>query len=144
MRLTSFSDYALRLLIFAARNPSRLVTIEEAALAYRISRSHLTKVANVLTRAGFMTAVRGRAGGLVLGHAPERLTLGAVLRVTEPDMAAIECFGPDQIRDEAAASGRPPALDGAIASAMAAFMAEMDRRTIADLLAEPETEAPRP
>lgn len=132
MRLTSFSDYALRLLVFAARHPGRLVTIEAAAAAYGISRSHLTKVANVLTRAGFMTAVRGRTGGLDLARPPAGLTLGEVLRVTEPEVGMLECFGPDEARDP----GRPPALEAAIAAAMAAFMAEMDRRTIADLMTD--------
>ncbi|VDC20244.1 RrF2 family transcriptional regulator [Pseudogemmobacter humi] len=132
MRLTNFSDYALRLLIYAARHPGRLITTEEAAAAYDISRGHLTKVANVLTRAGFLRAVRGRTGGLEMGCRPEALTLGRVLRVTEPDMAAIECFGPDEIRDP----GRPEALDIAITAAMAAFMAEMDRRTLASLITE--------
>lgn len=132
MRLTSFSDYALRLLIYAARHPDRLVTIEEAAAAYDISRSHLTKVANVLTRAGFLLSVRGRSGGLELGRDPAALTLGEVLRVTEPDMSTAECFGPAEIRDP----NRPGALDMAIRDALAGFMRVMDRRTLADLLAD--------
>ncbi|WP_203416483.1 Rrf2 family transcriptional regulator [Paracoccus sp. MKU1] len=132
MRLTSFSDYALRLLIYAARHPDRLVTIEEAAAAYDISRSHLTKVANVLTRAGFLNSVRGRSGGLELGREPAALSLGEVLRVTEPDMAAAECFGPEEIRDP----NRPGALDAAIRDALAAFLQVMDRRSLADLLAD--------
>ncbi len=132
MRLTNFSDYALRLLMHAARHPERLVTIDEAAEVYQISRSHLTKVANALTRAGFLTAVRGRAGGLKMGRSPETLTLGRVLRVTEPDMASLECFGPEEIRDP----GRPLALEAAVSAAMAAFMAEMDGRTLADLVEE--------
>lgn len=136
MRLTSFSDYALRLLIYAARHPGRLVTIEEAALAYDISRSHLTKVANVLTRSGFLNSVRGRSGGLEMGRDPSGLTLGEVLRVTEPEFAAIECFGPGEIRDP----NRPAALDAAITQALAAFMAEMDRRTLANLLADERME----
>lgn len=132
MRLTSFSDYALRLLIYAARHPDRLVTIEEAAAAYDISRSHLTKVANVLTRTGFLNSIRGRSGGLELGRDPAALPLGEVLRVTEPDMAAAECFGPEEIRDP----NRPGALDAAIRDALAAFLQVMDHRTLADLLAE--------
>lgn len=132
MRLTSFSDYALRLLIYAARHPDRLVTIEEAAVAYDILRSHLTKVANVLTRAGFLNSVRGRSGGLELGRDPAALSLGEVLRVTEPDMAAAECFGPEEIRDP----NRPGALDAAIRDALAAFLQVMDHRSLADLLAD--------
>ena len=137
MRLTSFSDYALRLLIYAAENPDRLVTIEEAALAYGISRSHLTKVANVLTRAGFLIAVRGRSGGLRLGRDAASLTLGEVLRVTEPDVATVDCFGPDERPSGAlpGTAGRPPRLEAAITEALAAFLAEMDARTLASLLA---------
>lgn len=132
MRLTSFSDYALRLLIYAARHPDRLVTIEEVAAAYDISRSHLTKVANVLTRAGFLLSVRGRSGGLEMGRDPAALTLGEVLRVTEPDMSATECFGPEETRDP----NRPAELDVAIRDALAGFMQVMDRRTLVDLLAD--------
>lgn len=132
MRLTSFSDYALRLLIYAGRHPGRLITVEEAAAAYDISRSHLTKVANVLTRAGFLISVRGRTGGLEMGRDPAGLSLGEVLRVTEPDVAAAECFGPEEIRDQ----NRPGALDAAIRDALGAFLGVMDRRTLADLLAE--------
>ena len=137
MRLTSFSDYALRLLIYAAENPDRLVTIEEAALADGISRSHLTKVANVLTRAGFLIAVRGRSGGLRLGRDADSLTLGEVLRVTEPDVATVDCFGPDECPSGAlpGTAGRPPRLEAAITEALAAFLAEMDARTLASLLA---------
>ena len=136
MRLTSFSDYALRLLIYAASHPDRLVTIEQAAVAYDISRSHLTKVANVLTRAGFLIAVRGRSGGLRMSRAATAITLGEVLRVTEPDFASIECFGagPDAPVVGRAQVGRPPALDQAIAEALGAFLATMDARTLADLL----------
>ncbi len=64
MQLTRFSDYALRVLMYAHAAEGRLVTIEEMAASYRISRAHLMKVANALTRAGYLTAVRGRAGGL--------------------------------------------------------------------------------
>lgn len=144
MRLTSFSDYALRLLIYSASHPDRLVTIEQAAVAYDISRSHLTKVANVLTRAGFLIAVRGRSGGLRMGRSPEHITLGEVLRVTEPDFASIECFGAgeDVPVVGTAQVGRPPALDQAIADALGAFLATMDARTLADLLPADPTTAP--
>lgn len=132
MRLTSFSDYALRLLIHAARHRHRLITIEEAAQTYDISRGHLTKVANVLTRAGFLVAVRGRSGGLELARDPAGLSLAEVLRATEPDMAGIECFGPAERLD----LSRPPALDAAIHAALAAFMRVMAARSLADLVAE--------
>jgi Rrf2 family transcriptional regulator, nitric oxide-sensitive transcriptional repressor len=93
VRLTNFSDYALRLLMFAAAQNDRLITIEETAELYGISRAHLMKVANQLTRSGFLKAVRGRSGGLALAKPPQKIRLSDVLRATEPDFALVECFG---------------------------------------------------
>ena len=80
MRLTNFSDYALRVLLYAAAREGALITIEETARVYGISRAHLMKVVNQLTRAGYLTAVRGRSGGLELAKRPERIGLGDVVR----------------------------------------------------------------
>jgi Rrf2 family nitric oxide-sensitive transcriptional repressor len=93
MRLTQFSEYALRLLVFVAAHPERLVTVEEAATAYDISRTHLMKVANLLVRQDFLKGVRGRAGGLMLARAPAEISLGRLIRATEPAFATVECFG---------------------------------------------------
>ncbi|MDI6837105.1 MAG: Rrf2 family transcriptional regulator, partial [Rhizobiaceae bacterium] len=76
MRLTTFSDYALRALMYAAAHKDRLITIEETAEFYNISRGHLMKVVNILTRAGFIRGVRGRAGGFMLARPPEEIDLG--------------------------------------------------------------------
>ena len=95
MRLTNFTDYALRVLMYAASQDDRLITIEETAAAYGISRAHLMKVVNQLTRAGFLKATRGRQGGLSLGQRPEKIRLGDVARVTEPDFVLVECFSPE-------------------------------------------------
>lgn len=129
MRLTQFSDYALRLLLYAAARSEGLITIEETAKVYGISRAHLMKVANQLTRSGFLTAVRGRAGGLTLAKAPERIRLGDVVRATEPDFAIVACMGGDN------ACRITPAckLRGALNEALAAFVAVLDRYTLADL-----------
>lgn len=70
MRLTNFSDYALRMLMYTASAGGRLITIEEAARAFNVSKTHLKKVANTLTRGGYLKAIRGRSGGLVLGCRP--------------------------------------------------------------------------
>jgi Rrf2 family transcriptional regulator, nitric oxide-sensitive transcriptional repressor len=91
MRLTNF--YALRLLMFAAAQDDRLITIEETAELYGISRAHLMKVANQLIRSGFLKP--GRSGGLTLGKPPQKIGLSDVLRATEPDFALVECFGAD-------------------------------------------------
>ncbi|MGC2078379.1 MAG: Rrf2 family transcriptional regulator, partial [Xanthobacteraceae bacterium] len=92
MQLTKFSDYALRVLMYAHAAGDRRVTIEEMAAAYRISRAHLMKVANSLTRTGYLTAVRGRSGGLVLARPAKDIRLGEVVRATEPGFAIVECF----------------------------------------------------
>ncbi len=76
MRLTNFSDYALRVLLYAAVRHDELITIEETAKVYGISKAHLMKVANQLTRAGFLTAVRGRSGGLALAMRPNKISFG--------------------------------------------------------------------
>jgi len=133
MRLTSFSDYALRMLLYAASASGRLITIEEAARTFNVSRTHLNKVANTLTRAGYLKAVRGRAGGLALGQPADTIRIGDVLRLTEPDFALVECF----------ATGNQCVITGScklsrlLTEAVAAFQATLDRHTLADVALAP-------
>ncbi|MDQ0512486.1 RrF2 family transcriptional regulator [Ancylobacter amanitiformis] len=134
MKLTQFSDFALRLLMFAAAHPDRLITIEEAANVYGVSRTHLMKVANQLTRHGFLTAVRGRSGGLRLARAPQEIGLGAIIRAMEPDFAMVECFATGN-RCVLTPCCR---LTGVVGEALAAFLAVFDRHTLADILLKPE------
>ncbi len=133
MRLTQFTDYALRLLIFAATHSDRLITIEQTADAYGISRNHLMKVANHLTREGYLKAVRGRSGGLMLARPPAEIGLGVVIRTTEPDFAVVECFG----EDNSCRLTPSCRLKGIVGRALAAFLAEMDQYTLADLSVDP-------
>jgi Rrf2 family nitric oxide-sensitive transcriptional repressor len=141
MRLTNFSDYALRLLMFAASQGDRLITIEETAQLYGISRGHLMKIANQLTRAGVMKAVRGRSGGLVLARPPQKIRLSDVLRLTEPDFALVECFGSEDSQCLITPRCR---LRGALKNALAAFMRELDGYTLADLVLKPKDFGIRP
>lgn len=134
MRLTDFSDYSLRLLMYAATQADRLITIEETAAIYGISRAHLMKVANQLTRAGFLKSVRGRSGGLSLARRPESIRLGDVLRATEPDFALVECF---RAGNRCVITPRCR-LRGVLREALAAFSGTLDRYTLADLLLSPE------
>ncbi|TAL77941.1 MAG: Rrf2 family transcriptional regulator [Beijerinckiaceae bacterium] len=134
MRLTNFSDYALRVLMYAAARSDRLITIEETAEVYGVSRAHLMKVANQLTRSGYLRAVRGRSGGLTLAKRPNRIKLGEVLRATEPDFALVECFTAD---NNCLISPRCR-LRVALREALAAFTGTLDKYTLADLLLNPE------
>lgn len=134
MRLTNFSDYALRVLMYAAAHGDQLITIEETAKAYGISRAHLMKIVNLLTRSGYLRAVRGHSGGLALARQPGKIRLGEVLRATEPDFALVECFSVDN-RCRITARCR---LRGALQEALAAFWKALDGYTLADLLLAPE------
>ncbi len=134
MRLTNFTDYSLRILMYAAAQGDRLITIEETAAVYGISRAHLMKVANQLTRAGFLKAVRGRSGGLMLGRKPNKIGLGEVVRATEPDFALVECFTPDNC----CLITQRCRLRTILKEALAAFAETLDRYTLADLLLNPK------
>lgn len=134
MRLTKFTDYALRVLLYAASRPGRLVTIEETATAFDVSRAHLKKVVLLLSTHGYLRAVRGRRGGFTLGRTPEEINLGAVLRLTEPDFGLMECFLPDN----ACPISHLCKLPHVVNSALAAFIDTFDAYTLQDVLLSPE------
>lgn len=134
MRLTNFTDYALRVLMYAGTHGDRLVTIEETAEAYGISRAHLMKIVNLLTRAGYLRAVRGHSGGLALARRPSKIQLGEVMRATEPDFALVECF----IADNHCRITPRWRMRGALQEALGALWQTLDRYTLADLLLAPE------
>lgn len=94
MRLTTYTDYALRTLMYLAANRDRLVTIQDIADAHDIAKNHLTKVVHQLGIMGVVESLRGRNGGLRLGKEPEQINIGAVVRSTEPDFYMAECFDP--------------------------------------------------
>ena len=129
MRLTRYSDYAMRVLLYLGRQPGRLCPISEIATAYGISRNHLMKVTNDLVNAGWLASVRGRGGGIRLARPPAEISLGAVIRHTEEDFDLVGCGG----CIIAPACG----LTGVLDQALAAFLAVLDRHTLADVLAAP-------
>ena len=131
MRLTAFTDYTLRTLMYLAVRPDRAATIAEIAAAYAISDAHLTKIVHQLGLTGEVATTRGRGGGLRLGKAPDAINLGAVVRRTEPDMDLVPCFGgPGQCAIDATC-----VLSGALRAALDAFLGVLDRYTLADLVA---------
>lgn len=129
MYLTQYTDYSLRVLVFAAIHKERLINIAEIAQAYQISQSHLMKVAAALVRGGFLHSVRGKNGGLYLGAAPKDIAIGAVVRHMEP-MQLVECMGPDN-RCCIAPNCQ---LAGILSGAANAFLKYLDGYTLADLL----------
>ncbi len=130
LRLTSFSDYALRILILAASKDGNNVTIDEAAAVYGISASHLKKVVRTLTREGFLEAQRGRSGGFRLAAPPETINLGRVIRATEPDFALVECFRKDNQCLITRSCRLPLIFDSAIEAMFEVF----DRYSLADIV----------
>jgi Rrf2 family nitric oxide-sensitive transcriptional repressor len=125
MQLTRFTDFTLRVLIYLAAHPGRLSSIAEIARAYGISHNHLMKVVHELGKSGLVEGVRGRAGGIRLARRPEAINVGKVVRVTEDRFEMAEC-GSCVI---APACG----LNRALCQAVAAFLAVLDRYTLADL-----------
>lgn len=130
LRLTAYTDFSLRLLMYLAVNPNGISTIGEVADAYGIPKNHLTKVAHQLGRTGYVATVRGKGGGMRLAKPASTIGLGAVVRQCEPDMALVPCFEPI-----CNACPIVPAcgLRGALQQARAVFLAALDRYTLADL-----------
>lgn len=133
MRLSEYTDYSLRVLMHCARHTERLVTIQELADGYALSRNHLMKIVQDLGRLGLLQTVRGRSGGLRLGREAARITVGEVVRATETDFRQAECFDPAHSRCILSASCT---LQGVLQQALAAYFAVLDHTTLADLVAQ--------
>lgn len=131
MRLTRYTDYSLRVLIHLALNDDRLCSIGEIARTYDLSHNHLMKVVNALAHDGFIETVRGRAGGMRLARAADRITVGEVVRRTEEGFQLADCSG--------CALSPACGLTGVLAEGMRAMLAVFDAYTIADLLTDRET-----
>lgn len=133
MRLTTHSDYALRVLMYLGSRPGHLATIEEISKAYGVSQNHLMKVVNGLARCGWVTALRGRGGGLRLARDPDEITVGAVIRTTEEDFDMVACFrAPEACRITAACK-----LKRSLAEALDAYLAVLDGVTLTSLVSQP-------
>ncbi|MFU8832201.1 MAG: RrF2 family transcriptional regulator [Wenzhouxiangella sp.] len=130
MRLTQYTDYSVRVLIYIGLNPDLRCTIGEIAESYGISKNHLMKVVQQLAAAGFVRSIRGAGGGLTLGMPPDQISLGAVVREMEPDFGMVECLRPDNSCVITPACKLPQILR----RAADAFLAELEAHTLADLL----------
>jgi len=130
MRLTTFSDYALRVLMFLAVQQERRSTISEISDRYGISKNHLMKIVSLLSRHGFVVSTRGPGGGLFLARPAEEISIGEVIRQTEDDLALVECFR----ADNGCAISDHCQLCPVLCQALKAFVAVLDGMTLADIV----------
>ncbi|HJV61856.1 MAG TPA: Rrf2 family transcriptional regulator, partial [Albitalea sp.] len=131
MKLTGFTDYSLRVLIYLAAEPGRRATIAEIAAAFGVKENHLTKVVHFLGKAGLLANVRGKGGGLGLALPPSEIVIGRVVRRTEGADVPAECFAEGKSECSIVDICR---LRGVLHEAVDAFYAVLDRHTLEDLV----------
>ncbi|KIN73490.1 RrF2 family transcriptional regulator [Sulfitobacter guttiformis] len=132
MKLTSYTNYAMRSLQLAALKSPDLVRIDDVAKIHNLSRPHVTKIVHELGKAGYLETVRGRNGGFRLARAADEIVIGEVVRITEGPLELVECFNPEK--------NTCPLIGICILSrklheATAAFLAVLDDLTVADITA---------
>ncbi len=134
MRLSEYTDYSLRVLMYCAAHPERLVTIAELAEQHQVSRNHLMKVVNDLSRQGVIATTRGRGGGLRLLQAADMIRVGDIVRSAETDFRLVECFDPTTNVCTLTADCR---LKHVFGNALQAYFRELDGVTLADIAHPP-------
>lgn len=132
MRLTTYTNYALRMLMYCALHPGEIVRVQDIADAHSLSRAHLLKAARQLGQLGFLENHRGRSGGVCLGMEPEAIVVGEVVRHTEGVDNLVECFNPSTNTCPLIGACK---LTKLFKDGQKAFYAELDKATVADLVA---------
>lgn len=136
MTLNLFTDYSLRVLMYAALPGNERFSLDAVSSAYGISRDHVAKVVQNLVHEGYLHAQRGRGGGISLALPAESIRIGAVVRQTESHQPLLECFHPPTNGCRLIGRCR---LQGVLGEALAAFYTVLDRTTLAQLVAQPNT-----
>lgn len=131
MRLTTFTDYTIRVLIYAAIHLEEILTVGELAERYEISRNHLTKVIHYLGQQGYVETLRGKGGGIKLAIPAEKISLGQLVRDTEKNSFLAECFNKESCNCKILPACR---LTGILREAQEAFYQVLSQYTIADLI----------
>jgi len=131
MKLTGFTDYSLRVLIYLAARPKQRATIAEISRAFGVSENHLVKVVHFLGKNGWLANMRGKGGGLELAMPPELVEIGQVVRATEGTSVVAECFSEGDHGCVIAGNCR---LQGVLGRALDAFYGVLDRYSLADLV----------
>lgn len=130
MRLTRYSEYSLRVLLYLGLHQDRHCSIAEIAAAYRISEAHLNKVAHKLGKLGFIETLRGRHGGLKLARPAADISLGEVIRHTEGGLQTPDCADCPLVTS--------CTLTGVLGRALRAFLGVFEQYTVADIVASPD------
>ena len=130
MRLAEYTDYTLRVLMYCAANPERLITIAELADQHGLSKNHLMKIVNDLARQRILETTRGRGGGLRLLKKPADIRVGDVVRASETDFRLVECF---DRRTDTCTLTPSCRLRGVFGAALQAYFRELDAATLADI-----------
>lgn len=131
MRLTRFTDNALRCLLLLGLEPERCITVNEIAERMNMSYEHLVKIVHRLAEFGYVDTVRGRHGGVRLARPAVEISIGALVRQTEENLALVECFDPEHNSCPISSACR---LAGTLDDALKAFLAVLDQKTLADIL----------
>lgn len=134
MHITRYTDYSLRVLVYLAACGDRLVTIQDVADAYGISKNHLMKVVHQLNLKGYIETVRGKNGGMRLRRQPDSINIGDLVRDTEPDFNLVECFSANNQCCITPVCG----LQSMLQDALQAFLATLDAYTLADVVRQPQ------
>lgn len=130
MHITRYTDYSLRVLMYLAVQGDHLVTIQEIADSYDISKNHLMKVVHQLNKNGYIETVRGKKGGMRLRMTPEEINIGGLVRDTEHDLNIVECHAPNNTCKITPVCGLKPVFS----EALQAFLAVLDKYTLRDVM----------
>ena len=132
MRLTMYTDFSLRVLLYLGiKGTTELSTVQEISDAYDISKNHLTKVTHELGKMGLIETVRGRGGGIRLGVRPDEINIGETIRKTEEDFHLVECFNCEMNQCVITPACK---LKGVLHEALAAYFKVLDSYTLADFV----------
>ena len=132
MRLNLKTDYALRILLHAAKNKEKLITSTEVAERYNITQANVTQIVNTLKKKGYLNVKRGRyGGGFTLSAPPEEMRIGNIIKDIEPDLDLVQCFSKER--------NTCPVIDncklaGLMYSGLNAFLDKMNEQTLADII----------
>ncbi len=130
MRITYFSDYSLRVLIYLGVKDEK-ASIAEISRAFAISKNHLMKAVHNLVQLGYVNSMRGKSGGIVLAQSPQSINLGEIIQKLEPDMDIVECFNR---KNDSCAIAITCRLKGAFQEATMAFLKTLNKYSLADLI----------